>query len=177
MQYFTGISFYLARIRIIILALLFFPACAMAADIRITSENAIPAISHSDQQGKVQNVDFSKNKLTALHFWATWCQPCVIELPAVDAVQQKYIKQGFKIVALSLDGKNIDNVKKFYSENHISSLDILMDANMDSFQKLGLKGLPTTIFINSKGKEIARADGPLDWENPSVGKFIEERLK
>lgn len=168
----------MARIRIIIiLAALYFPAYAIAADIRITPEKLMPAISYSDINGKLQTLDFSKNKLTALHFWATWCQPCAIELPIVNAMQQKYPKQGLKIMALSLDGKNIDNVKKFYSENNITSLDILMDANMDSFQKLKLKGLPTTIFINSKGHEIARAEGPLDWESAGVKKFIDERLK
>ncbi len=178
MQYFTGISSHLARITIIIiLTALFLPLHAMAADLRITSESSAGSLSYMDAQGKQKLVDFSKNKLTALHFWATWCQPCVAELPAVDAAQQKYAGKNFKVTALSLDGKNIDNVKNFYSEKHISNLDIMLDSSMDSFRELGIKGLPTTVFVNSKGNIIARADGPLDWESDSVKRFIESHLK
>ncbi len=178
MQYFTSISSHLARIRIIIVLMgLLFPSYIFAADIRITSENPVPPVTYSDEQGKEQSVDFGKYKLTALHFWATWCQPCVRELPAVDAAQQKYEKKNFKVIALALDGKNIDNVKKFYSDNNIKSLDIMLYENMDSFKELGIKGLPTTIFINNKGHEIARADGPLDWESESVKKIIKANSK
>ncbi len=160
------------------MAMLILPLTASAGgSIKESAATAIPAITYNNENGKKIALDTKKNKLTALHFWATWCQPCVKELPEANAAQQKYSGMGLKVIALSLDGKNIDNVKKFYAENHIDKLEILFDPTMESFQQLKIRGLPTTIFINNEGKEIARSEGPLDWQIGEVIDFIEAKLK
>ncbi len=145
--------------------------------IKESPETTLPTIIYSDEQGKEQTFGSKKNKLTALHFWATWCVPCVKELPQIDAIQKKYAGKGFKVIALSLDGKNTDKARKFYNENAINSLALFFDANLSAFQQLKIKGLPTTIFINSKGEEIARTEGDLDWESNEVEEFIDLQIK
>lgn len=158
--------------------MLIFPINASAgASIKESSSTIIPIVIYSNENGKKLQLDTKKNKLTALHFWATWCQPCVKELPEVNAAQKKYSAAGFKVITLSLDGKNTDNVKKFYDENHIDGLDILFDPGMESFQQLKIRGLPTTVFLNQDGKEIARSEGPLNWQSSEVNKFIGEKLQ
>jgi thioredoxin-related protein len=52
-----------------------------------------------------------------------------------------------------------------------------MDSDLSAFQAMKTRGLPTTIFLNEKGEEIARAEGPLDWKNDAVKKFIEEKIQ
>lgn len=175
MQWFTGFSYHLTMFFIVLFCLL--PTMANAATtIKESDATAIPAIIYSNEDGKEQALDASKYKLTALHFWATWCVPCVKELPQINTAQKKYTDKEFKIIALSLDGKKIENVQKFYSDNKIENLELLFDSNMSAFQQLKIKGLPTTIFINSEGKEIARAEGNLNWESKGVEEFIKSQI-
>lgn len=176
MRYFTSFSYRLAMFFIILFFLLPMGVNAKTT-IKESPTTALPTVIYSDENSKEHRFDSSKNRLTALHFWATWCMPCIKELPQVNAAQKKYANKGFKIIALSLDGKNIDKVQKFYSYNNIDSLQPLFDSSMTAFQQLKIKGLPTTIFINSKGEEVARAEGDIDWESKEVTEFIELELK
>lgn len=160
-----------------ILFVLILPVAAIAGENIVESTPAtIPAIIYSDVDGKQRTLDTSKHKLTALHFWATWCVPCVKELPLVNETQKKYVKNGLQIIALSLDGKNIDKVKKFYADNNINNLELLLDSELSAFQQLKIHGLPTTIFINSAGKEISRAEKPIEWNGKETTDFIESRI-
>lgn len=142
------------------------------AEIKKSPKKLITDIVYSDENGKKYELKSNKQRLTALHFWATWCVPCVKELPQVNKAQKKYADKGFKVVALSLDGNNIKNVKTFYKDNKIENLDLYFDSDMNAFQKLRVRGLPTTIFINEKNEEIARAEGDLDWQSGEVEDFI-----
>lgn len=142
------------------------------AMIKKSPGNIITDITYTDENAKQYQFDASKQRLTALHFWATWCVPCVKELPQVNEAQKKYANKGFKVIALSLDGNNIENVKIFYKDNKIEDLDLSFDPEMKEFQKFKIRGLPTTIFINEKGKEVARAEGELDWRSGEVEDFI-----
>jgi len=136
----------------------------------------IGSIAYMDGNLKPQKLDVTKGKLTALHFWATWCVPCVDELPQVDDEQEIFGKD-LQIVPISLDGKNIDKVKKFYKDHKIEHLPALIDPTATTAKAAGLKGLPGTVFIDPKGNIVARADGPLDWQQADVAKFIKSRLK
>lgn len=135
----------------------------------------IPAISYQDEVGKPLTLDTSKAKLTALHFWATWCVPCVDEIPMVDDEQK--IFPSLQIVPISLDGKNVDKVKAFFASHKVKNLPVLVDPTLKSHKAAGLKGMPGTVFINQKGDIIARADGPLDWQQADVANFIKHNLQ
>lgn len=176
MQWFTS---FLPRLAMFFIVLFCFLPTGVNAKttIKESTATALPAIIYSDTNGKEHTLDSSKNKLTALHFWATWCAPCVKELPQINALQKEYADKGLEIIALSLDGKNVDKVQKFFVENNISSLKPLFDSSMSVSNELKIKGLPTTIFINSKGEEIARAEGDLDWKSKETMDFIKDKLK
>jgi len=120
--------------------------------------------------------DFASQKLTAVHFWATWCVPCVAEVPEADAAQIKYGDKGLKILAISMDG-SIDKVKQFYDKHAIQALVPILDNGTTAFNALKPRGLPTTIFFDKEGKEIARAEGPIHWLESPNKEFIESHLK
>jgi len=133
------------------------------------------SFSYIDKDSKPLTLDPSKAKLTALHFWATWCVPCVDELPTVDD-EQGIFGKNLQIVPVALDGKNIDKVQKFFAAHKIKNLPVLLDPTAKTSKTAGLQGLPGTIFIDPKGNIIARADGPLDWQQPEVSSFIKAQL-
>jgi len=130
-----------------------------------------------DDQGHTITLDPAAAKLTIVHFWATWCTPCSAEMPEVDAAQASYDSKDLKIITLSMDGDNqADKVKAFFTEHNIAHLTPYLDRGMESFNAIHSPGLPTTLFINHTGKEIARAEGPLDWKSKETIGFIEKAL-
>lgn len=134
------------------------------------------AYHYVDKDGKELTLDPSKGKLTALHFWATWCVPCVDELPQVDDAQEIFGSK-LQVIPIALDGRNTAKVEKFYKDHKIDHLPVLLDPTTKTPQQAGLKGLPGTLFIDSKGKIVARGEGPLDWQEESVAKFLKAKLK
>lgn len=176
MLFFTSFFHSLAMFFIGILCLLSVPAQAIDY-IEKQHEGDLAQLIYINESGDEIKFDTRKDKLTALHFWATWCLPCVEELPQVNATQKKYTGRGLNIIALSLDGKNTDRVKKFFEDNKIDFLEIFFSPDMMVLKSLGIKGLPTTIFVNQKGEEIARVTGKLDWNDKKAIDFIEDSLK
>ena len=176
---FKGFSRLLASCRIAGLALLLAGAAKAqeTSTLIVSPPKAIAPVMGTDENGDPRWVQPKGAKLTALHFWATWCVPCIAELSEVDEAQGKYEQGGLRIAALALDGKNMANVKKFFADHKIEHLVPLLDDDMQAFQSVQSPGLPVTIFLNSKGEEIARGEGPLDWNSPEVTGFIEKHLK
>ncbi|MEZ5691033.1 MAG: TlpA disulfide reductase family protein [Rickettsiales bacterium] len=138
--------------------------------------DVMPDISYTDKSNKEHKFDPSGNKLTALHFWATWCPPCVKELPEVSKTQEKYKGKGFKVIAISLDGKNVDKVEKFLKDNKIDNLDVFYDVYMKAFKALKIDALPTTIFIDKTGMIVLRKQSVVKWESEETTNLIEEYL-
>lgn len=137
-------------------------------------------IVYEDENGVQQAPDYAPYEATILHFWATWCVPCVKELPEVDEAAATYAGKGVQFIAISMDSRdNLDKVKKFFKDKKIAHLPIYFDNNNAAFRAAKLRGLPATIFVNSKGEEIDRYDEPLDWKNDnrivdSLGHFALE---
>lgn len=135
-----------------------------------------PAFIYADAKGHNVTLDTSRHKLTVLHFWATWCVPCVDELPQVDDAQDIF-GANLQVVPIALDGKNVAKVEKFFKDHKIEHLPVLLDPTVKLAKTAGLKGLPGTLFIDQKGNIIARADGPLDWQQEDVAGFLKLRVK
>ena len=146
------------------------------ATMAVAAPKTIPTLSYLDGTGEIYTLDASKNKLTAIHFWATWCAPCIEELPEVNKAQQTYGSKGLSIVAISMDN-NLEVVWDFFRQNKINLLRAYIDNGAASFNGFKIKGLPTTIFVNTKGEEVARVEGPMHWEDETNRAFFEEQLK
>jgi thiol-disulfide isomerase/thioredoxin len=133
-------------------------------------------VTYQDRSGRTLTADTSKNKLTLVHFWATWCLPCIEEMRELDTLSAAYAKNGLQIYPLSMDTGGMKAVKLFFRNNQIIHLPVIFDSGMTMFRNYELRGVPGTIFLDSHGHEIARAVGPLDWKNEENVMFIEKQL-
>ena len=97
--------------------------------------------------------DFS-GKPAIVHVWATWCAPCVEEMPGLDKFAQTHGKD-IHIIALVGDKKTGENIKKFYDDHHITTLSIYIDKGGVLTRQLKVNSLPTSIFINAQGQILA----------------------
>lgn len=143
----------------------------------ITSPQPFPNVKLLDPYGKPATLSELSGKLTIVHFWATWCNPCVEELPELDEIQKRYEVVGLKVLAISLDGsRNKDKVAAFLKANKVTGLKLYFDNSTDAFKASKAKGMPTSFFINNNGDRIALSEGKLDWLNPKTTGFLEFNL-
>lgn len=161
----------------IALALISTPLAATSPDIVPSGPKNLPVIHYLDN-GKQDVLKPRGARLTALHFWSTWCVPCLAELPEIDETQKAYEARGFRVVALSLDSAEaVQKVVDFFAEHRITTLKPYIDKDLKAFQSVKGRGLPTTIFIDESGMEIARSEGAVDWKDKANLDFIEMWLE
>ncbi|MBI2584574.1 MAG: TlpA family protein disulfide reductase, partial [Rhodospirillales bacterium] len=111
-----------------------------------------------------------------LNLWATWCAPCVREMPQLDRLKGLLAGDGIRVLALSEDGGGAPLVKKFYDVNGIKNLEVLIDVGGNVLRDLRIRGLPTTVLIDAEGREVGRALGAAEWESDAVVAFLRRCL-
>lgn len=98
-----------------------------------------------------------------LNFWATWCVPCVAEMPALDAMARALAAARIAVLPLSSDRGGAKAVERFYAERNIETLPILLDKRGDAARAFGAKGIPTTVLIDRNGEDRGRLEGAVNW--------------
>ena len=131
-----------------------------------------PAVSFVDASGATKSLSDYKGKVTAVHFWATWCAPCRSELPTVNAMAESLAGNNIAILPLSVDRDGPEVVSTFYQENDIDALPLFVDDGLKAFRAFKLAGIPATVFVDEDGNEIARVLGDRDWSKPEVTELV-----
>ena len=148
------------------------PLAARAADaFRFTpypKPRPLPAVSFLNAQGKPTSLAAFRGKVVLLNVWATWCPPCVKEMPTLNKLQELLGGKDFAVLPLSVDKGGVFAVQSFYQDNFIDHLPVYVDPTTKVLDGLNILGTPTTILIDKQGREIARTLGPQDWDQPSV---------
>ena len=111
-----------------------------------------------------------------LNFWATWCAPCVIEMPQLDRLAALVKGNGVDVLTISVDRKGLVLAPKFYKENKLMDLPVLVDDKSKLSRAFKVKGLPTTILIGADGVEIGRVLGITEWDSTEVVDFVRTHL-
>ncbi|WP_431856309.1 TlpA family protein disulfide reductase [Azospirillum sp.] len=129
-----------------------------------------------DGQGrKVELADFA-GRTVLLNLWATWCAPCVKEMPSLDRLQAALGGRDFQVVALSVDRGGRDTVEPFLKKLGIKNLEPYFDQPSASMTALGPRGLPTTLLVGPDGQELGRVEGDVEWDSPEVVAFLRKQI-
>lgn len=120
--------------------------------------------------------DEAKGRPVLLHFWATWCGPCVQELPALAKLAEEFKEKDIFILALSEDFQGIGTVNAFYARTGIKGLEPYADLMTGTSNILEVSSLPTTVLLNKDGKEIDRVVGPVHWGDKEIRAKIEAMI-
>ena len=116
----------------------------------------------------------TKGHFVLLNLWATWCSPCVKEMPSLDQLQQK---MGTRLVVLPLSEDRTDTaVSAFYLRQALTHLPVAIDSAGIAPSALQAHGLPTTYLINPQGQEIAYFEGNIAWDQPEALAFLQAQL-
>lgn len=133
---------------------------------------AVPALEFLDKHGEKLSLEKFRGRVVVLNLWATWCAPCLEEMPTLDHLQQQLGHLGVVVIALSLDRGGPEVVSAYYKENGIANLDVYVDPTMRAQSELNVIGLPTTILIDRDGNERGRLVGPAAWDDAKAADLV-----
>ncbi len=145
---------------------------AMEAYQPASAPKAAPEVSFTDAQGKSFTLADFRGRVVLLNFWATWCVPCVQEMPSLDKLQAKLAGPGFTAAAISVDRQGLEVVRPFLAKTAIESLPTYLDPSGAAMHAFGVRGLPTTMIIDAEGREAGRIEGMARWDTPEAEALI-----
>lgn len=137
-----------------------------APDFSFTSENDGKAFLLKDKTGKY----------IVLHFWATWCLPCLEELPGLAALEKEFPPETLEVIAIPTNLRDVGSVKKFYSEKNIIGPSVHLDSERSAMKVFSLNSLPVTLLIDPAGQIVGRIDAPVKWQDEGIRDFFRQQV-
>ncbi|MBV9527723.1 TlpA disulfide reductase family protein [Sphingomonas sp.] len=117
--------------------------------------------------------EIADGKPLLVNLWASWCAPCVKELPTLDSVSQA-ANGRVRVAAVSQDAGPHASVEAFLTTHRIVNLEAYQDSGMELSGAIGAQVLPTSVLYDAKGREVWRYVGDLDWTSPEAAKLLSE---
>jgi thiol-disulfide isomerase/thioredoxin len=128
----------------------------------------LPGFDFVTEAGEKRTLADYAGRGIVLNFWATWCGPCVKEMPALDQLARAVADDHIAVLPLSSDRAGAAAVEAFYKEQGIRSLPVLLDPEGAAARAVGARGIPTTVILDGEGRERQRVEGAVDWSKPDV---------
>jgi thiol-disulfide isomerase/thioredoxin len=131
---------------------------------RLNPTPDLAGIVVSDDKGADVDLGRYKGKALLVNVWATWCAPCVAEMPSLNRLQAKLGSDQFAVVTVAMDEPNIDTVKDFMVKYQLDQLPLLVDANRAIDRQVRVPSLPASLLVSPDGKILARFIGGSQWD-------------
>lgn len=139
---------------------------ALSKLVAVDQPRRLPAAAFFDVRGERLSLASFDGHYVLLNLWATWCGPCVRELPALARLQQAV--PALRIVAVSEGRENAADTARFLKAHGAGALHVYTDPDHAFLAALGVVGLPLSVLMDSKGLEQAKAEGPAEWDDPQA---------
>jgi thiol-disulfide isomerase/thioredoxin len=160
---------------VLCLLLVALPAVALAGDEKITPAEFIPAtppqlapqVAFADTDGKPLTLAEFKGKPVIVNLWATWCVPCLKEMPSLERLQAN-LDGKLIVAAVSQDRLGAQRVVPFVAEMGLKRLKIYIDPKADLGRALNSRGLPTSVIIDAAGSVVGRVEGAVEWDSAEI---------
>ena len=130
-------------------------------------------LEFKDGTGRAVSLEDFKGRVVLINLWATWCVPCIAELPELDSFAGAAAGKGIKLIAVSQDQEGAKTVDPFLAKRKFANLKRYLDAESG----LGFAyaaNLPTTVLYDARGKEVARVIGAMEWNGPEAQALLKE---
>ena len=137
---------------------------------------AAPDVPFSDAAGQPLRLDGFKGRVRLVNFWATWCAPCVKEMPSLDRLAERFKETPFRLIAISTDRGGARVVEPFLEKLGTRNIDVHLDTRMELTRALAIQGLPTTLLIDPEGRIVGRLVGEARWDTPEAEALLRHYL-
>jgi thiol-disulfide isomerase/thioredoxin len=142
----------------------------------LPSPRPAPEIAFTTLSGEPASLAEFRGKVVLLNLWATWCAPCVQEMPSLERLQAQFGGNDFTVIALSSDRAGARVVEPFLENLGLKQLHPYLDPKSTATRMLGARGLPTTLLIDREGREIGRLEGGAQWDGPAAQALLRHYL-
>ena len=156
---------------------------AAAPDILpVTERNVVklgepaPNFQLRDMNGQLVALSDLRGKVVLLNFWATWCGPCRVEMPAMEQLYRTFSRNDFEILAVSTDAQGVAVTRPFQQENHLT-FPILHDADYRVGLAYGARTLPMTFMVDRQGVVRHQIFGARDWGASAAHQLVQMLMK
>jgi len=135
-----------------------------------------PNFQLRDLAGNMVSLSQLRGKVVLLNFWATWCGPCRVEMPAMEQLYRSYSRKDFEILAVSTDAQGAAVTRPFQQEMGFT-FPILHDADYRVGLLYGARSLPMTFMVDRKGIVRQKVPGARNWDAPEARELVQAMLK
>ena len=135
----------------------------------------MPAANLTDLDGRTLNLAAVQGTPVLLNLWATWCAPCIKEMPLLDELAADY-GETLRVITVSQDMSGETKVAPFFASNRFAHLGSWMDPEAELGFALGDGVLPTTVLYDAQGQEVWRVRGDFDWASEEARAAIDEAI-
>ncbi len=134
----------------------------------------VPALDLADLDGRRWALDALAGRVVLLNFWATWCEPCRVEMPSLEALARYHREHGLTVLAVNY--RETEQVIRSFLERMPYSATILLDADGDATSEWTPRVFPSTVLIGRNGQPTATVLGDLDWGGSVAKELIDPLL-
>ncbi|MEH6471198.1 MAG: TlpA disulfide reductase family protein [Halopseudomonas sp.] len=145
--------------------------------IAVTPPKSIQAVPLVRGESDAIDMTAFRGKLVLLNFWATWCPPCLRELPALDRLQQRLGSDQFEVVAVALDRRRYAGAREFYDKLKIQHLELYHGSTQAFGEEFPVDVFPASFLIDSQGRVLSFLRSYADWDDPEADKLIQRHLQ
>jgi peroxiredoxin len=135
-----------------------------------------PNFSLPELDGQMVSLTDYRGKVVLLNIWATWCPPCVEEMPSMEKLYQELKGEGFEILAVSIDESGAQDVLPFMKK-HKLSFPALIDLKVTIKDLYQTTGVPESFIIDKDGILIEKVIGPRNWAIPEAIRFFRNLIR
>jgi thiol-disulfide isomerase/thioredoxin len=152
------------------------PAQTLGQFIALDQKLPAPALAFTTRDGTTKELADFRGQLLLVNLWATWCVPCVEEMPALDRLQAK-LGKALTILAIAEDRRGADIVDPFLARTGIKNLAVELDPKAAASNAFGVEGLPTSFLIDGDGMIIGKLEGAARWDEPAMVAVLQPYLE
>lgn len=136
----------------------------------IAAEPARPlaGVNLVDEWGAAAPFSARIKRPTVVAFWASWCVPCLEELPSLGRFQALAATAGIDLLTVTEDRDGAKPARQTLNAKGLAGLSLMVDADGSVAAAHGIRGIPTALLVNAKGEEVARLEGAAEWDNPAA---------
>lgn len=145
-------------------------ACASAGELRPWTAGATPALALAGLDGRTYDLGAYRGRVVLVNFWATWCEPCREEMPAMNALRRSLAGRPFEVLAVNL-GEPESRIRRFL-ETMPLDFPVLLDRDMAAAKAWQARVLPASFVVGPDGRIRYSALGALDWSEERVRRAI-----
>jgi peroxiredoxin len=144
--------------------------------VRIVQEgDRAPEFQLPSLDGRTVNLSSYRGKVVMVHFWATWCPPCVEEIPTLERLHRAYFGRDLEILAVSVDEGGAGAVGQFMQKNRFA-LPVLLNSDQSVSRAYGTFKFPETYLVDREGVVRRKIIGAADWMSPAAQQVIQAML-